>query len=149
MWQNSLSFWFLNFTNFEYILIFFLIEFCKPCVIHGLVRNFSSFLLSFLSGAYISKRLSILDRYWFYEKLTSLFSVHRNCSQSVWLKSEINLSLWNFLQSSFNIYWILLLEFLRKNLLKNKLWKMSENVDVTLPDSISSRLSLRRCYQLL
>ena len=51
-----------TFTNFEYTLFFFLIEFCKPCVIHGLVTNSSSFLLSFLSGAYVSNRPSILDR---------------------------------------------------------------------------------------
>ena len=92
---------------------------CNP----QLVRNFSCFLLSFLSSACISNRLSILDTYWFIEKLTSHFSVHRICSQSVWLKSEINLLHWNFLQSCFNILDI----------------GWSENVDVTLPDSISSK----------
>ena len=35
------------------IYIFFLIEFCKRCVIHGFVINFSSFLLTFLSSACI------------------------------------------------------------------------------------------------
>ena len=89
--------------NFEYILIFFSIEFCKSCVINGLVRNFSSFLLSFLSGECVSNSLSILDRYWFNEKLTSLFPLHKICSKSVWSKSQINLLLSNFLQSYLNI----------------------------------------------
>ena len=40
LWER---FWFLHFRNFEYILFFFLIEYWKPCVIHGFVRNFAFF----------------------------------------------------------------------------------------------------------
>ena len=108
---------------------------CNP----QLVRNFSCFLLSFLSSACISNRLSILDTYWFIEKLTSHFSVHRICSQSVWLKSEINLLLSNFLQSCFNISDLTAGFFKEKSFNKINCGRWSENVDVTLPDSISSK----------
>ena len=100
-------FWF---TKFEYILFFFLAEFCKSCVIHGLVRNSNYFFVKLLSNACVSNRPSILNKCWFIEKLTSLFSLHKICLQSIWLKSEINLFFSDFLQ--------LLLVFLRKNLLK-------------------------------
>ena len=50
------------------MLFFFLIEFCKPCVIQGLVRNFSSFLVNSFKNAWVSNRLSIYDRYSFVEK---------------------------------------------------------------------------------
>ena len=129
----------LVFTSYKCILFFFLIEFCKPCVIHGLVRNFSSFLLSFLSGACVSNRLSILDRYWFIDKLTSLFSLHKICSQSLWSKSEINLLLSNFLRSCLNTLDSVARIFEKKSFKKINCGRCSENVHVTLPDSISSR----------
>ena len=140
---NSLSFWFSHFTNFYYILFFSLIKFCKPCVIGCLVRNFSSFLLSFLSGASISNRPSILDSYWFIENLTSLFSLHRIWLQSVWLKSEINLLLSNFLQSCFNTLNFTAVIFEKKSFNKINCGRWTENVDVTLPVSISSKDSCR------
>ena len=96
------------------MLFFFLIEFCKPCVIHGLVRNFSSFLLSFLKGPWVSNKLSTFDRYLLIEKLTSFPSLHKMCSQFIWLKSKINLLLSNFFQSSLRIIdlmWHYLIQF--------------------------------------
>ena len=46
------------------MLPFFLIEFCKPCAIHSLVKKFGSFL-SFLIGAWASNKVPIFDRYWY------------------------------------------------------------------------------------
>ena len=88
------------------------------------MRNFSSFLLSFLSGACISSRLSV-------------FEVHRICSQTIWLKSEINLLLSNFHQSCLNILDFTTGIFEKKYFKKINCRRWSENVDVTFPDSIS------------
>lgn len=84
-------------------IVYFLREFFKPCVIHGLFRNSISFLLSFLIGACISSSPSISDRYWFIKKLTSLLSPHKICSFSAWSKSKRNLLLSNFLQPRLKI----------------------------------------------
>ena len=81
----------------------FFTEFWKPCLIRGLVRNFSSHLLSFLIGAWVSKKLSIFDRYSFIGKLTSFSSMFKICSLFIWLKSEINLQLSIFFQSRLRI----------------------------------------------
>ena len=129
MWWNSFSILFSHFTNFEEMLYFNWIEFCKPCVIHGLVRDFSSFLLRFLISAWASNKLSIFYRYSFIEKLPSLFSLYKICPQFIWLKSDINLLLSSFFQSRLRI-----LDFVTGNC-----GRWSENVDVTLPDSVSSK----------
>ena len=65
----------------------------KPCCMH---KNQCTQIS--ICRALVSNRLSILHRYWFIEKLTSLFSLHKTCSQSVWSKAEINLLLSNLLQ---------------------------------------------------
>ena len=121
------------------MLFFFLIEFCKPCVIHGLVGNFSSFLLSFLSGAWVSNRPSICDRYFLIEKLTSFFSLCIIHSQFISLKSEINLVLSNFFQSRLRILDLVTEIFEKNSGKKNNSGRWTQNVDVTLPDSVSSK----------
>ena len=104
----------------------------------------SVLFLSFLSSAcicnvsFVVVHVSILDRYRFIEKLTWLFSLHKICSQLFWSKSEINLLLSKFLEWPLNI-----LDFAADILEKKSFKEMncgrwSENVDLTLPDSISS-----------
>ena len=127
------------FYKFWVYIVFYLIEFCKLCVVHGLVRSFSSLFLSFLSGACVSNRLSILDRYWFIDKLTSLFPLNKICSQSVWLKSEISLLLSDFLQSYLNILDFVAGIFEKKYFKKVNCGWWSKNIDVILPDSISAK----------
>ena len=102
-------------------------------------EKFQVFLLSFLSEASASNTLSILDRYWFIDKLTPLFSLHKICSQSVWLKLEINLLVSNFLQLCVNILDFVAGIFEKKYLKKINCGRGSKNVDVSLPDSISSK----------
>ena len=120
------------------MLFFFLIEFCKASIIHSLLRNFSSFLLSLLKGAWVSNKLSIFERYFFIEKLTSFSSLHKVCSQLISLKSEINLLLSNFFQSRLGILDLVTGIFEKKSAKKRNCRRWLENVDVTLPDSISS-----------
>ena len=103
------------------------------------MRNFSSFLLSFLKGALVSNKLSIFDRYLFIEELTTFSSLHKICSQFVWLKSEINLQFSNFLQSHLRILDLVTGIFEKKSGKKINCGRWSENVHVTLPDSISSK----------
>ena len=59
--------------------------------------------------------------------------------QSVWSKLEIDLLLSNFLQSSLNILDFVAGLFKKKSLKKTNCGRWSENVDITLPDSISSK----------
>ena len=128
------------------MLFFFLIEFCKASIIHSLLRNFSSFLLSLLKGAWVSNKLSIFERYFFIEKLTSFSSLHKVCSQLISLKSEINLLLSNFLDLLDLVTGI----FEKKSAKKRNCRRWLENVDVTLPDSISSEeVEFEKCYQLM
>ena len=100
------------------------------------MRNFSSFLLSFLKGAWVSNKLSIFDRYLFIEKLTSFSSLHKICPIFIWLKSEINLLLSNFSQSSLRILDLVIGIFEKKSGKKINCGRWSENIHVTLPDSI-------------
>ena len=126
----------LFFTFYKFwvwnILFFFLIEFCKACVIHGLVRNSSFFLFSYLSDAFVSNRLSVLERYQFIEKLISFFLLHKVCFQSVWS---------SFIQSYLKTLNFAAGSFVKKSLTKKiGSGRWSENVDhVILLDSISSK----------
>ena len=88
------------------MLFFFLIEFCKDCIIHGLVRNSSSFLLSFLK----------VIRY---------------------IRYKFNA--FKFFQSRLRIQDLVTGIFEKKSGKKINCGRWFENVDVTLPDSISSK----------
>ena len=103
------------------------------------MRNFSSFLLSFLIGAWASNKLSLFDRYSFIERLTSLFSLYKVCFQFIWLKSDINLLLSNFFQSRLRILDFVPGTFEKKSGKKLSCGRWSENVDVTLLDSVYSK----------
>ena len=96
----------------------------------------SRFLLKVLSGPCVANRISVLEKYWFIEK----FLLHKNWSQSVWSKSEINLLLSNFLQSCLNILDFAAENFKKKPFKKINCERWSENVDGKLPDSISSKV---------
>ena len=148
MWWSSFIILFLYFINFEKILFFDIIELCKTCVIHDLVRNFNSFLLSFLKGPWVSNKISIFDRYLFIEKLTSFSSVRKICSQFFWLKSEINLLLSNFSQSFLKILDLVTGTSGKKSGKKINCRRRSENVVVTEHDSISSKEVELKKYQL-
>ena len=117
------------------MLFFFLIEFCSPCVINDLVRNFSFFLLSFLKGAWASNKLSIFDRYLFIVKLTSFSSLYKICL----IKIRDKFTALKFFQSRLRILDLVTGIFEQKSGKKIICGRWSENVDVTLPDSISSR----------
>lgn len=128
----------LFFTFYKFwvwnIWFFFLIEFCKACVIHGLVRNSSFFLFSYLSDAFVSNRLSVLERYQFIEKLISFFLLHKVCFQSVWSSfiqsylKTLNFAAGSFVRKSLTkkidsgrwsemlIMWYYLIQFLLKKL---------------------------------
>ena len=87
---------------------------------------------------YLLNHQFLTDIY-FIEKLTSLTSLHKICSQFIWLKSEINLLFSNFFQSRLIIL-DLVTEISGKKSGKKinfRIW--SKNVDVILPDSISYR----------
>ena len=88
------------------------------CVIHGLMKNSISFLLSILSGAWVSNVLLMFGRYSFIEKLTSFFSLYKFFSQFIGLKAEINLLLSNFSQLHLRI-----LDFVAGILEKNSVRK--------------------------
>ena len=134
------------FHNFVFTLYKFWVDFAflfnrvfKPCVIHGLGKNFSSFLLNLLKVAWVSNKLSVFDRYLLIEKLASFFSLHKICSQIIWLKWEIYLLLSIFLQSRLRILDLVTRIFEKQSCRKINCGGWSENVDLTLPDSISSK----------
>ena len=93
-------------------------------------------------------RLSILGRYWLIEKLISLFSMHKICSQSVWSKSEIDLLLSNFLQSCPNILHFAAVIFEKKSFKKISCGRSSENVEVTLSYSISFTVEFEKILSI-
>ena len=62
--------------------------------------------------------------------------------QFIWLKSEINLLLSNFFQSRFRILDFVTETFEKKICKKINIGGWSENVDVTLPDSVSPELAI-------
>ena len=65
--------------------------------------------------------------------------MYKICSQFIRLKSEINLLLSNFFQSRLRILDLVTGIFEKKSGKKIICGRWSENVDVTLPDSISSK----------
>ena len=71
--------------------------------------------------------------------MTSLFSLYKICSQSIWLKSDINLLISNFFQSRLRILDFLTGTFEKKSGKKINCGGWPENVDVTLPESVSSK----------
>ena len=71
--------------------------------------------------------------------LTSFSSLHKICSQFIWLKSEISSLLSNFFQSRLRILDLVTGFFEKKSGKKINCGRWSENVDVTLPDSVSSK----------
>ena len=70
--------------------------------------------------------------------MTSFLSLHKICSQFLWLKSEINLLLSNFFQSHLRLLDLVTVIFEKKSDRKIDCGRWSENVDVTFPDSVSS-----------
>ena len=81
--------------------------------------------VKFLVGSWVSNELSIFDRYLFIEKSTSLFSLYKICS--------------NFFQSCLIILDFVGESFEKKISKKINCGRWSENVDVTLPDSVFSK----------
>ena len=77
--------------------------------------------------------------YLFTEKLTSFSSLHKIYSHFIWWKSEINLLFSNFFQSHLTILDLGTGIFEKKSVIIINCGRWSENVDVALPDSISSK----------
>ena len=102
-------------------------------------EKFQFLFVKIFKGTWVSNKLSIFERYLFIEKLTSFSSSLKTCSQLISLKSEINLPASNFFQSRLGILDLVTGIFEKRSGRKRNCERWFENVDVTLPDSISSK----------
>ena len=105
---------------------------CNPWFADGLL------FVKFFNCAWASNKLLVFDRYSFIEKLTSLLSLYKIFFHFIWLKSDINLLLSKFFQSRLRILDFVPGTFEKKSCEKINCRRWFENVDVTLPNSVSS-----------
>ena len=107
------------------------------------MRNFSPFLLGFYSDACVSNRQTVLDRYWFIEKLISaefekmlLISIEILeilAGKSIWGNMELELSVSITLSiesecSNFNN--LILKSPNKKNFLENSFYRLNNNGEI-------------------